>query len=38
MEVQLLRKTEGDDDIMLALNKKIAEWKVTVLLKFKDII
>lgn len=31
MEVQLQRKTEGDDDIMLALNKKVAEWKVTKL-------
>ena len=28
MEQQLVRKAEGDDDIMLALNKKVAEWKV----------
>jgi hypothetical protein len=27
-----MRKTEGDDDIMLALNKKVAEWKVLILL------
>ena len=28
MEQQLVLKTEGDDDVMIALNKKVAEWKV----------
>ena len=28
MEQQLVQKTEGDDDVMIALNKKVAEWKV----------
>lgn len=28
MEQQLVRKTAGDDDVMIALNKKVTEWKV----------
>lgn len=28
MESQLQTKASGDDEIMLALNKKVAEWKV----------
>lgn len=30
MEQQLVKKTEGDDDVMIALNKKVAEWKVRI--------
>eukprot|EP00111_Clytia_hemisphaerica_P018438 TCONS_00054542-protein len=37
MEQQLVRKAEGDDDIMIALNKKVAEWKDILAAKDADI-
>lgn len=30
MQVQLQRRAESDDEVMVALNKKVAEWKVRV--------
>lgn len=30
MQVQLQRRAESDDEVMVALNKKVAEWKVRI--------
>ena len=30
MEIELQSKAAGDDDVMMALNKKVEEWKVNV--------
>ena len=30
MQLQLQKRAESDDEVMVALNKKVAEWKVGI--------